>query len=148
MSLSQQPRHNALLNEIASFLYLHTGAKYVVIGRLSDSKTHMHTLVFMMDGQLLENMTYPLSGTPCQEAVTQKFCYYPFDVAKRFPEDQELQILGIESYLGTILLSEEQEQIGVTALMHEKQIKNPAFAEHLIMVLSTAIEEEIVTLRL
>ncbi|MFT2008629.1 hypothetical protein ACMA1I_08135 [Pontibacter sp. 13R65] len=148
LSLSKKARHDSLLNEIALFIYQHTGAQYVLIGRLSDTLTHMHSLVFIENGLVLENFTYPVYGTPCYEAVSQKFCYYPCGVTEIFPEDEELKTLQIESYLGTLILSEDQEQIGLTVLMDQKQIANPAFAEHLVTVLSPAIEEEIKTLRL
>ncbi|MDX5422074.1 MAG: hypothetical protein LPK07_15045 [Hymenobacteraceae bacterium] len=148
LALSNKARHNGSLSEIAAFISAHTKARYIVIGRLSEDLRHIHTLVFMDDGKVLDNFTYALKGTPCQEALAQRFCYYPFDVANAFPEDQELQDLQIESYLGSILLSEDNEPIGLTVLMDVKQIDNAAFAEHLITVLSPAIEEEIQMLRI
>ncbi|OKL38699.1 hypothetical protein [Pontibacter flavimaris] len=147
LALTLQGRHNAYLSEIASFISEHTGAKYILIGQLSEDREHIHTLVFMEDKKLLDNYTYPLKGTPCEVALAHRFCYHPFDVAPSFPEDKELQDLQIESYLGSILLSEENEPIGLAALMDVKQIENAAFAEHLITVLSPAIEEEILLLR-
>ena len=148
LMLSKKARHDNSLIEIAEFIYKHTKTKYVVIGSLSDHETHVHTIVFMEDGKLLENFTYSLHGTPCLEAVSQKFCYYPFGLTDCFPEDEDLKTLGVESYLGAILLSEKDEQIGLTALMDTKQISNPAFAEYLIKVLSPAIEEELKTLKI
>ncbi|MCX2740916.1 hypothetical protein [Pontibacter anaerobius] len=147
LDLSQKGRHDAYLAEIASFISENTGAKYVIIGQLSEDKKHIHTLVFMKDKTVLDNYTYPLKGTPCEVAVAQRFCYHPFDVAPAFPDDLELQELQIESYLGSILLSDDNEPVGLTVLMDVKQIENAAFAEHLIMVLSPAIEEEIKMLR-
>ncbi len=75
--------------------------------------------------------------------VSQSFCYHPYDVAAAYPDDKELKDLQIESYLGSILLSEANKPIGLTALMDVKQIQNAALAEHLIMIFSPAIEEEI-----
>ncbi|WP_266204946.1 hypothetical protein [Pontibacter kalidii] len=147
LALTKKGRHNRYLSEIATFITEHTGAKYIVIGQLSEDREHIHTLIFMDDKKLLDNYTYPLKGTPCEVTLAQRFCYHPFDVAPSFPEDKELQELQIESYLGSILLSEENEPIGLTVLMDAKQIENAAFAEHLIMVLSPAIEEEIKLLR-
>lgn len=148
LSLTKKARHDSTLTEIATFIYNTTKAKYVIIGSLSEQHTHVQTVVFMEEGKLSGNFTYSLLGTPCQEVFTQKFCYYPIGVMDSFPEDEELKTLGIQSYLGSLLLSDNEEQIGLTVLMDTKQISNPAFAEHLIMVLGPAIEEELKSIKL
>ncbi|PTX21531.1 hypothetical protein C8N40_102507 [Pontibacter mucosus] len=146
--LCEKGRHNKTLSEIATFITTHTGVKYVLIGRLSDDKQSVHTLVMMDEGMPMDNFTYLLKGTPCEETMCQRFCYFPFDVAASFPEDEELDKMGVTSYLGSMLLSEETDPIGLVVLMDDKQIANAAFAEHLIMVLSPAIEEEIKLMKL
>lgn len=147
ISLSLKPRSAGFLREVATFVSEHTGAKYVLIGRLSEDSTHVHTCVFLEDKEKLDNMTYALQGTPCDAVFTQRFCYYPLDVAQNFPDDKEIQHLGIDSYLGSLLMSEENDPIGIIALMDVKPIENAAFAEHLILVLSPAIEEELLRRR-
>lgn len=91
----------------------------------------------------LPNFTYQLKGTPCDAVLTQRFCYYPSQVTESFPTDKELQDFNIESYLGSVLLSDQSELLGLIAIMDEKTIENAAFAEHLILILSPAIEEEL-----
>ncbi|WP_162427384.1 hypothetical protein [Pontibacter pudoricolor] len=49
--------------------------------------------------------------------------------------------LGIESYLGSYLLSSTYETLGIVAVMGPATIYNAAFIEHLILVLSPAFEE-------
>lgn len=143
LNLSQQERHNAFLTEIATFITTQTGIRDVLIGRISDDKTSIRTLVVMDEGKLQQNYTYSLKGTPCETTMVQRFCYYPFDVAATFPEDVHLKQQRVDSYLGSLLLSEENEPIGLIVLTDEKQIHNAAFAEHLILILSPAIEAEI-----
>lgn len=147
ITLSLKPRSAGFLYEVATFISEHISPKYVLIGRLSKENTHIHTCVFLEGKEALENMTYSLQGTPCDAVYTQRFCYYPLDVAQNFPDDKEIQHLGINSYLGSLLMSEENEPIGIIALMDVKPIENAAFAEHLILVLSPAIEEELIRLR-
>ncbi|GAA4424765.1 hypothetical protein GCM10023188_04960 [Pontibacter saemangeumensis] len=143
IALSSQARNENFLSEIAAFISEQTGVKYVSIGLLSDDKEHIHTCAFLRDREVLENITYSLKGTPCDDVLTQRFCYFPLNVAQNFPEDKEIHDLQIDSYLGSLLLSEASEPIGLVALMDVKPIENAAFAEHLIMVLSPAIEEEL-----
>ncbi|MCJ8164165.1 hypothetical protein MKJ04_04875 [Pontibacter sp. E15-1] len=148
LTLCNKGRHSDYLQEIATFIQEHTHAKFVLIGRLSEDMTSVHTAIMLQDGQLLDNFTYALKGTPCQDVLTQRFCFHPYDVAPSFPDDMELRDLNIDSYMGSILLSGDNEPLGLTVLMDTKVIQNAAFAEHLIMVLSPAIEEEIKLLNL
>lgn len=147
ISLSLKTRGENFLHELAAFISEHTGARYVIIGLLSADDQHIRTCVFLKDKEALENITYPLQGTPCDSVLTQRFCYFPLDVAQNFPGDKEIESLGVDSYLGSLLLSEDNEPIGVVALMDVKPIEKAAFAEHLILVLSPAIEQELVRCR-
>lgn len=147
ISLTTQTRDGNFLHEVGAFIAEHTGAMYVLIGLLSEDSRYISTCSFLKNKEVLENITYPLQHTPCDSVLTQKFCYYPFSVSENFPEDIELQELNVESYLGSIFLSPESEPMGLIALMDVKPLENPAFAEHLILVLSPAIEEELHKLR-
>jgi hypothetical protein len=147
ISLTMQDDREHLLKDSAAFIAEHTQAMYVLIGVLNQDNSKIQTCAFLKNGQELENFTYLLQNTPCDSVLTQRFCYYPVDVKDSFPEDEELKELNIESYLGSIFLSEDSEQIGLIALMDEKPIERAAFAEHLILVLSPAIEEELIRLR-
>lgn len=145
--LAGQEHHTSYLAELAAFIARHTGARYILVGLLAEQNQVVNTCVFLKDGKPLPNFNYSLNGTPCDAVMTQRFCYYPFNITHHFPEDKELQDLSIDSYLGSILLSEDNEPVGLVALMDEKPIKNPAFAEHLILVLSQSIEEELTKLK-
>ncbi|GAB3195709.1 hypothetical protein ABID22_001581 [Pontibacter aydingkolensis] len=141
--LVNQPKKDNILLKIASFICRHTNVEYIGIGLLNKEKNEINTCVMLKRDKVLKNTNYSLKGTPCDKVLIQRFCYYPFDVQDYFPDDKILRKLNIKSYLGTILLSEDNEAIGVVELMDTKSIKNPAFAEHLILVLSPAIENEL-----
>lgn len=146
ISLCAQERTDDFLDRVAQFITEHTRVKYVVIGLLSEDNQAVQTYAFTEDGKKLENTVYPLLHTPCDAVVTQRFCYYPIRVCASFPQDEVLQELQIESYLGSIFLSEKNDPMGLIAIMDNKPVENPAFAEHLILVLSPAIEEELTRL--
>jgi hypothetical protein len=147
LNLSKKIRHEAFLEEIALFIFQQTGSKYVLIGQLSDDFKHIHTLIFMRDGEVLDNLNYALKGTPCEQALVNHFYYHPYDITEVYPDDEELTELNIESYLGNILLSEDQEPIGLIVLMDVKQINDVAFSDRLIKILTPAIEEEVTLLK-
>lgn len=147
IALIEDKHRETLLSDLASFILKHTGAKYIIIALLSDDQKQAHTCAFLKDEIILPNITYTLKGTPCHEVVTQRFCYYPLNVVQFFPNDEEIRKQCIESYLGSILLSRDNEPLGLIALMDEKPLANVAFAEHLILVLSPAIEEILAQLK-
>lgn len=144
ISLTSQPRDESFLRLAAEFIATHAQVQYVLIGSLSEDGRNVLTKVFLKDREVLPNISYPLQHSPCDSVLTQRFCYYPNNVQRHFPRDIELQELNIESYLGSIFLTKEGEPVGLVALMSDKQIGNAAFAEHLVLVLSPAIEEELI----
>lgn len=144
ISLISQPRDESFLKRAAVFIAAHAQVQYVLIGSLSEDGKDVLTKVFLKNGEVLPNISYPLQYSPCDAVLTQRFCYYPDNVQRHFPRDFELQELNIESYLGSIFLTEEGEPVGLIALMSDRQLENAAFAEHLVLVLSPAIEEELI----
>ena len=143
IKLADENRQPDFFLKAAAFLCKHTQAEFVGIGLLEKDKAHVTTCILLNKEVVMQNFTYSLKGTPCDEVFLQKFCYYPFGARESFPDDLLLQEMNIESYLGTLLLSPESEAVGVVELLSTKQIENPAFAEHLILMLSPAIEEEL-----
>lgn len=131
------------LEQVALFLAEHTGAAYVMIGLLQEDKRHIQTLVFLQGKHPLPNLIYSLKGTPCEAVTIQGFCFYPDQVTQLFPEDQYLVEMEVDSYLGTMLFSSQDEPIGIVAILDTKPLENAAFIEHLILVLSLSIEEEL-----
>jgi hypothetical protein len=141
VELANEEKNDDYLFRVATFLAQHTGTTYVLIGLLQEDKQHIESCIFLRNKKVLPNIVYGLQGTPCEAVVNQGFCFYPFKVAQEFPRDKDLQVLNIESYLGTMLFSGAEEPIGLVALMDTQPMKNAAFMEHLILVLSLAIEE-------
>jgi hypothetical protein len=129
------------LARVAHFLAEHTGACYILIGLLQEDKQHIQSCVFLKNKAALPDIVYALKGTPCEAVTSQGFCYYPFNVTRLFPGDADLQLLQIESYLGTMLFSGQEDPIGLIAIMDTRPIENAAFLEHLILVLSLSIEQ-------
>ena len=143
LDLANAEKTPRYLEQVAHFLAEHTGAAYVMIGLLQEDKRHMQTLVFLQGKHSLPNLSYSLQGTPCEAVTIQRFCFFPFQVTQLFPEDHCLQEMEVDSYLGTMLFSSQDEPIGILAILDTKPLENAAFIEHLILVLSLSIEEEL-----
>ncbi|MCR9246380.1 MAG: ATP-binding protein [bacterium] len=114
---------------LARFLGAATGAEFVFVGRLVRGPVErIATRAFLVRGELAENITYELAGTPCQNVVGLRFCCHPEGVQELFPEDAMLVEHGIESYLGMPLIGRSGRALGLIGLMRTQPVTN---AEHL-----------------
>jgi two-component system, NtrC family, sensor kinase len=94
-----------------------------MVGEMNAGQDSIHTLAFWSQGAFQENVTYPLRGTPCYNAVACSICHYADDVSQHFPEDLMLTDMGLRGYLGAALRSTKGEVIGVLAILHEQQLE-------------------------
>ncbi|WP_417345927.1 EAL domain-containing protein [Ferrimonas sp.] len=74
------------------------------------------------DGQIIENFTYDLADTPCENVAGRQTCVYESNVQQLFPEDLILQDLGIESYIGTPIHDPNNQPIGIMVVVDTKPL--------------------------
>jgi PAS domain S-box-containing protein len=95
-------------------------AKYATVAMLLPERDRMvRTLGFCADGKVLPNKTCSLIGTPCYNVTSGEVCYYDRDVRQHFPEDQMLQELGANSYMGMPLHATDGRVIGMIAVFSD-----------------------------
>lgn len=127
--------------DLALFIADKINVSFVLIGYLLPENNHkIRTVVLVAKGAIVDNMTYSLYGTPCENVVGRNCCYFPSNVKKLFPDDKELQDLNIESYIGSPLFGESKQPLGLIVLMNETIIKNAASVEKALQVISTRTE--------
>ena len=80
------------------------------------------TVRFWADGSLHENMDYALRGTPCAEVAQNQICFVRSNAISRYPDDQMLVDMGVESYLGVPLHSGNGKLIGLLSVLHDAPI--------------------------
>ena len=133
------------VEEIGQYLSKVTGVKYLLIGRfIGENKNRVQTICFINKGQKLANITYNLKNTPCAHVYQQHACYYPFGVQEEFPEDTDLVVMGVHSYLGSVLRDFAGESMGLVVLLNETTIENPGLIDHLLSIVSPTLERELV----
>jgi PAS domain S-box-containing protein len=77
----------------------------------------VRTLAYWADGALVDNVEFPLEGTPCERVCSGEMCFHPDNVAQLFPGDPPLAEMGIVSYLGLPLLDSSGEVVGHVAVL-------------------------------
>jgi len=119
------------------------GVDYVFIGKLEPDGRHVSTLRFWCRDRMMDNLTYPIAGTPCETVVRDGFQCYPDGVQRRFPEDTYLVEHGIESYLGISLAAAGGKAIGLMSIMHRGVLTDAKIGETVLRVFAPRAMAEI-----
>ncbi len=120
------------------------GADYAFIGELDkDEAKTINTLAFYQRGKILQNITYKLANTPCENVVDKSPCLFAHNVAEQFPQDDFLSENSIKAYLGVPLFNSGNEAIGLIVCMFKQTIQSPQFVKDVIQVFSSRISTEI-----
>jgi PAS domain S-box-containing protein len=106
----------SLVRHLASAI----GVSYAFVAEFAEVPTRVRTLAYCGKGEIRPNMEYDLPGTPCEDVVRGGLCHHPQGVQGKFPRDQGLTDLGIESYLGVPLLDGEGNVLGHLAVFDER----------------------------
>ncbi|MFL5345138.1 MAG: ATP-binding protein [Hyalangium sp.] len=119
----------------------------VLVGERMPERDSLRTLAFWLNGKFEENVTYPLHGTPCHNAVLSSICHYPDTVASLFPEDAMLLELGMRGYLGAALKSARGDAIGVLAILHNETLDMGALDRALLEAFAARAGAELERIR-
>ncbi|WP_286267738.1 putative bifunctional diguanylate cyclase/phosphodiesterase [Thalassotalea atypica] len=103
-------------------IYQKLSPTHCFIGKFVDDNTVKSSL-HLKNGQVVNNISYPLEGTPCAEAKKiSGVCCYPIDVQRCFPEDIDLNKLAIQGYMGIAIRSFNNEVVGLLVCLFDREL--------------------------
>src|SRR5438093_6663797 len=76
----------------------------------------VRTIAYWTPDGIIDNVEWGVGGTPCEDVVKGQLCHHPTGVARKFPRDEPLEKMGIESYLGVPLLAPDGTHLGHLAV--------------------------------
>lgn len=125
-------------------------ADLLFLASVEKSGINAKTAVAMSNGQVIENFSYALKGSPCEEVLENEVCCFPSDVAELYPEDIALVEMNIEAYLGVPILNDESKPIGILVGLyfsskpdlHKLRVKFNTFAKYLAAFLQKSFIEK------
>jgi PAS domain S-box-containing protein len=106
----------SLTRHLASAL----ACQYAFASELSDDGTRFRTRSLWGRGRFLENLEFPLEGTPCESVLNGNVAHHPEQVCELFPKDKGLRDWGVESYCGVPLLNSAGVVVGHLAILDDK----------------------------
>ncbi|HEY9615417.1 MAG TPA: PAS domain S-box protein, partial [Microcoleaceae cyanobacterium] len=118
--------------------------RYAVVTRFAnESCTRVRTLAFWNGVGWSEDIEYDLAGTPCEQVLTGKQCYYVDRVQELFPEDQDLAAMDIVSYLGIPLIDSSDRVLGHLAVLDTKPMGNEPGRELILRIFAARAGAEL-----
>ncbi|MCL4410022.1 MAG: sensor domain-containing phosphodiesterase [Gammaproteobacteria bacterium] len=124
---------NILVLELGKIL----DVEYVLIANTVECPLEARTLSLMAHGELQDNMTYDLHGSPCETVPERESCAYETGVTELFPKDTLLAELGVQSYIGMPLLTSDGRKLGILTAMSTRP-RRFSVLEHEVMRIAAA----------
>tara|TARA_R110001592_G_scaffold25598_1_gene97092 strand:- start:2305 stop:5475 length:3171 start_codon:yes stop_codon:yes gene_type:complete len=118
--------------------------KYAFVGTFDNKEqTRIKTLSVWENGQAGHNFTYNLKGTPCEDVLNNAMELVAQQAATRYPDDEMLISMSIESYYGAPLISNSGKVIGIMAVMDDKPLSVDPALSALLGLFSNRVALEI-----
>lgn len=114
------------------------------ISRFSDMLDSNATIIAGWSSEgVVGEITYALTGTPCERTMLSDFCHFQSKVCELFPEDHLLAKLAAESYTGVVLRSSDNEPIGLLILLDSRARPASPELESMLRLIATRAAAEL-----
>ena len=122
-----------VFREVALAVNRLLGADIVLVGaaRAEAGVEMIDTLAVCTEGELAENFSYSLSGTPCESVVGKEFRLYPSGVQRLF-DDPDLVECSVEAYAAFPMFDAADEARGMIAAMWRQPVTDGRRIESLL----------------
>jgi two-component system CheB/CheR fusion protein len=118
-------------------------ADFVFIASLNDSNTQATTIALASQGEVVDNISYSLAKSPCDQVATTNICTHSCGIQKLYPADELLAKMSIEGYVGVPLINVEGKTIAILVALFQEPIPNTNEIETLFLLFSGLIEKEL-----
>lgn len=118
--------------------------KYALLDKIPhDNPTMAETVVLFAGGEIVENVSYSLEGTPCENVFNRSICCYNSGIQNKFPKDKVLVDWQVESYAGVPLWDSKGNAIGLIAVLDERPFSSPYFIQMLLQIIAVRAGAEL-----
>jgi hypothetical protein len=108
----------AVAEAVAAAAAIVCGARWATVNQVDTHSQEVQILALFDDGEFADCYTYHFAGTPCDSVLASKhFCRFD-DVQKAFPDDEELQTMGVVDYAGKSVRDVTSSLLGHLVVFH------------------------------
>lgn len=121
MAVSTETGH-VFFNQLAIHLARLLNKQHVFIGlkKVVDKQAVIETLAVAVDGELVENLTFPLVESPSERVLQHGNYAVPRQLLREFPSNSILRDLGSQSFVGAAMVDVDGNAIGLIAVLDNK----------------------------
>ncbi len=102
-------------------------ADYAYVSVFGEARDTLQTLAVWNGESSSRSLSYVLQGTPCADVIRQSTLLVEHNVADAYPAFADFLDWSPDSYFGHVLRSQENEALGVVAVVHSQSMKlNPS----------------------
>ncbi len=120
------------------------GAAYAFIAEFDpQDPARSNTVAVWAHGELVDNFTYALPGTPCAEVATNVRRLVPSRLRELYPDDALAHQLTAESYCGTALTDADGQVLGLLVVADTKAFVHPELVQSTIQIFASRVAAEL-----
>ncbi len=147
-SLAQQSlefsKEESFFNECLINLAHLFSAKFAFIGLYANQeKSRIKTYAVWAGDRFVDNFEYALEGTPCQDVIDLKIELIGENAAQKYPDDEMLGQMGIDSYFGAPLVSPNGLMMGLICVMDTKPMRPDPGIKPILKIFANRVALEV-----
>ncbi len=108
-----------------------------------DSRTVLRTLAVRRGEDFMDNFTYEIKGTPCQDIIDTTRELIPVNVQRIYPDDSKLADLDADGYYGLPLRGTDGRIFGLVAITDTRPMEIRPWTEALLGIFASRIMHEL-----
>ncbi len=135
---------DAFLHQCVRALAETHDAAYAFAGLFEDEgRRSVRTISVWAKDDHVENFTYLLRGTPCDDVLAGSVCLIADSATTRFPDDVLLAELGVEAYFGAPLIDSRGHTLGLVAVMDVRPMQPNSYTKSVLEVFAARMALEL-----
>ncbi|HEX3001130.1 MAG TPA: PAS domain S-box protein, partial [Methanoregula sp.] len=129
--------------QIAESVSSWLGTECVMVGEILPDQKTVRVLAMILDGKRVEDFTYMLEGTPCEDVREKGFCYYPDNAATLFPRAKDIVELSMRSYAGAPLRDSAGNVFGILCALSRNPLPAISSMQEIMEIIAVKATAEI-----
>ncbi|MBZ4691234.1 MAG: diguanylate cyclase [Cereibacter sp.] len=118
-------------------------ADAVCISRFDPGNETATTIAALVDGELCENFSYPVAGSPCENLLVETECTVPQDLQLRFPGAGRIGAVVANGYIGGRLNGPGGSTAGFFFALFRSPIRRSDAINSMLQIFVARVEAEI-----
>jgi PAS domain S-box-containing protein len=101
------------------------------------------TIAAVVDGKVIENFSYLVKGTPCENLLTSDTCVISKQVAEQYPDAPTLSAVGAQGYVGRRLDNSAGKALGHLFVLFREPLKEVGFISSTLQIFASRAAGEL-----